>query len=124
MTANRILVDNAVRATFRTGDLETIRRVVMAAIDQLCAVHDVELRLLECLDVPVGAALAAIRRFEIDAVEIAVTDFELALRIVCHADPVSTSGELFDADAELVEAFFTTDIDTPRRRIELVGSLR
>lgn len=99
-----------------------IERVVMAAVDQLCAHADISVELLDALEFPLGEALGAVAEFgvvrvgiEVDAGRLAVT---IELRTMSH-DPSAVLGDA----AGVVSSFFEVRPLTGSTGLSLSGEL-
>lgn len=99
-----------------------IERVVMAAVEQLCAHADVTVELLDALEYPLGETLSAVAELGVAGVDVEVDDGRLILairlRTILH-EPLTALGE----SADLVTAFFEVGALDGSAGLSLAGTL-
>ena len=108
--------------SFESCEPSIVERVVVAAVDQLCAQSDIDIALLEALEHPLGESLAALSAFEITRVDIEVDAMVLRVTVHVESDVPEPGVALGDAAVD-VESFFEVRSIDDGRGLTLSGSL-
>ncbi|MEP1125760.1 MAG: hypothetical protein ABJH68_17915 [Ilumatobacter sp.] len=112
----------AASCAFEACPASMIERVVVAAVEQLCAHDDVTVELLEALEFPLGEALVAAAGLGITKVDLDVSAGRLHVEVHLLVPPESPSVVLGDA-ADVVSAFFDVAALTESSGLSLTGPL-
>lgn len=117
-------MSQTVRFGFGECEPTLVTRSVVAAVDHLCAVGDIELALLDALEVPIAESLLALHANGIEAIVVKVDGDVLTVQIATRRPSRGESSAVFGAASDLIEPFFDVIWNDDHHVAELRGAIR
>lgn len=108
---------------FQDCDPSIASRVLLATVDQLCAVADVGMDVLESLEFPLREVFEALGSYSLSDATVSVDRDELQVQLHLGTSVADVSNLLGDCE-DVVTSFFDVDIAADAHMVTLTGSLR